>query len=406
MWQPLITGHFTLVNSNKPLNDNEFSSFQTTLEGLGWQFATRAAQVLYKTGNLEFAHLGSEQNSEIPPMIEAKEVINEAALRLGTSAIEAYQVAVALESVGVELENLEEGVLQFLRRSGEKWINTFGELPHKGTLAAELIEIEKNGGLKSGFLAGKYVNDMGVVTQFKERLENLLQNTKLQKKDFQIPLQDFYVCSRSLCDMFTFAYQRHVQVILEICLNLLKIPEFKSVEPTDMNVARLEEDFSQKKRVSDHIAFLSTAGTRFPRLAFSNAHKSFLIKMFDETKTLQRALIELSEIDAPFAPPKDRSLYLENYVYTERLRAQLVALGEKFEEAQKLTASLFSYATRNQVACTEIIDNEAANFNPSISRDIVVRARMEVRLNDINFPLSVAHREWIFKTICSAPKAP
>ena len=49
----------------------------------------------------------------------------------------------------------------------------------------------------------------------------------------------------------------------------------------------------------------------------------------------------------------------------------------------------------NNICLNELIDEEIHNINNSISKDNITRARLEIRLNDTEYPLSVAFREYI-----------
>lgn len=101
---------------------------------------------------------------------------------------------------------------------------------------------------------------------------------------------------------------------------------------------------------------------------------------------------------------KDPAMLLaNNKVFAERFAHHLIAFGEHFEDAQKFQKNLLEYAGKHQVLCQDILDNELEKLGINLSQESVLLARQELRLNDLEFPLSIAHREWVLK-VCSLPR--
>jgi hypothetical protein len=86
--------------------------------------------------------------------------------------------------------------------------------------------------------------------------------------------------------------------------------------------------------------------------------------------------------------------YYENILFIERLSYQLSRKNESIENIKYLKEKLQNHM-ENNICLNELIDEEIHNINNSISKDNITRARLEIRLNDTEYPLSVAYREYI-----------
>ncbi|WP_186645421.1 hypothetical protein [Fluviispira vulneris] len=88
----------------------------------------------------------------------------------------------------------------------------------------------------------------------------------------------------------------------------------------------------------------------------------------------------------------------ENSSYTNRLSIQLSKLNENISEIKKLEQKMSEMNT-GQIKFREMIDEEIHSLNTSISKENIVKARLEMRLNDNEYPLSVAFRTHITKLL-------
>ncbi|KAB8029043.1 hypothetical protein [Fluviispira multicolorata] len=98
---------------------------------------------------------------------------------------------------------------------------------------------------------------------------------------------------------------------------------------------------------------------------------------------------------------ENKTRELENIFYLNRLGIQLSKLNENISEIQKLQQKMSELNTGN-IKFREMIDEEIQSLNMSISKDNITTARLEMRLNDEEYPLSVAFRNHITKMLqCS-----
>jgi hypothetical protein len=92
---------------------------------------------------------------------------------------------------------------------------------------------------------------------------------------------------------------------------------------------------------------------------------------------------------------KTRQIPTENFFYADGIRRSLHQLGESLEDALTCAEKLLQYCADSGVAAAELIDDEIWSLYPRINRENLKQARLKVRHSDDQFPLSVAHREWI-----------
>ncbi len=119
---------------------------------------------------------------------------------------------------------------------------------------------------------------------------------------------------------------------------------------------------------------------------------------FDGVKSMLEGLRQL-ETGIVFEPLALRHLEGENYLYSMSLAARLVQLGEALDDAEKIARSTFEYATKNRVPCLEVLDEEILKSAPVVRKDALARARLEVKLNAVDFPLSVAAKDRVLQRI-------
>ena len=84
----------------------------------------------------------------------------------------------------------------------------------------------------------------------------------------------------------------------------------------------------------------------------------------------------------------------ENKLFIERLGFQLSKRNEGIEEIKNLQIKMNNLIDSN-IYFNELIDEEIHILHNAISKDNITRARLEMRLNDTEYPLSVAYREYI-----------
>jgi hypothetical protein len=92
---------------------------------------------------------------------------------------------------------------------------------------------------------------------------------------------------------------------------------------------------------------------------------------------------------------KSRQINTENFFYADGIRRSLYQLGESLDDAMTCAEKLLQYCSDSGVTAAELIDDEIWSLYPRINRENLKQARLRVRHSDDQFPLSVAHREWI-----------
>ncbi|WGL58758.1 hypothetical protein QEJ31_09495 [Pigmentibacter sp. JX0631] len=90
--------------------------------------------------------------------------------------------------------------------------------------------------------------------------------------------------------------------------------------------------------------------------------------------------------------------FYENQVFIERLGHQLSRKNEDSLNIKSLQKKM-TEQNSNKISFNDLIDEEIHNLNQAISKENITRARLEMRLNDTEYPLSVAYREYVKSTL-------
>ncbi len=86
--------------------------------------------------------------------------------------------------------------------------------------------------------------------------------------------------------------------------------------------------------------------------------------------------------------------FYENQLFIERLGFHLSRKNEEIMNIKNLQKRMLEQNS-NIISFSDLIDEEIHNLNHSINKESITRARLEMRLNDTEYPLSVAYREYI-----------
>ncbi len=86
--------------------------------------------------------------------------------------------------------------------------------------------------------------------------------------------------------------------------------------------------------------------------------------------------------------------FYENQLFIERLGFHLSRKNEEIINIKNLQKKMLEQNS-NSISFSDLIDEEIHNLNHSINKESITRARLEMRLNDTEYPLSVAYREYI-----------
>lgn len=94
-----------------------------------------------------------------------------------------------------------------------------------------------------------------------------------------------------------------------------------------------------------------------------------------------------------------RALEAEALLYGNALGRRLVLCGEPIGPTEKLAEAMLGYCRAKGVAPLDLIDEEVHRLVPAVRRETLAKARLEVRLSDLDYPLSVAHKDWVLSNI-------
>jgi hypothetical protein len=150
----------------------------------------------------------------------------------------------------------------------------------------------------------------------------------------------------------------------------------------------LVEDLKSCRHISMARALIAR-GKSFPALSELDS----ALMLTENTVQLLRELEPSPAVD----PRNSRFLEAENYAYVQCLARHLLIAGETPRDVEKIAESLYEYAQNNATAASELIDEEILKLNTNIKRESLTRSRLEVRLNDRSYPLSVSHKDWIMQ---------
>lgn len=421
-------GHRALVNSQ--IRDNQTSSsLQDTLESSALQLALGLGRKLFEGGLVDLA---SVSHFWLPSRMEnaSAQVSSQASVNLppselhaataaaatagdpfalahsvqrvaGTSLISDMLEVTALAHCAHRLESFEQRLLTYHSGQARRELNTIRHAPPLSTAVARASENLQSTSLQGGPLAPLY-----------GELWAKIQSTATAKID---SCQAKPTLNRA--EVMTFKSTEVEVWLLTVAHLILSSGEnlgqavrnlIDNAASTSLVPLRGEEEGLYKK-FSDFLAKRETlldlrrlpesawSWTRARTLAFE---RHFVKLAFEITAHIELMDTTLNAVEAlnrclTVGAQRNRALEFENYLYIDRLGLQLRALGENADEVAKLAEGLFQYVIQNTVPCSEVLEDEIIPLNPCINRETLVRARLELRLNDRHFPLSVAHKEWI-----------
>ncbi len=110
-------------------------------------------------------------------------------------------------------------------------------------------------------------------------------------------------------------------------------------------------------------------------------------------RLIQEVFIFIEKNDQPTSFKLGHNYDYENMIYGRRFVVQLAKLGEDVIEVKKLEEKLKVYCSEYKIRLSEIKNEEFQHLANNISAENIAKARLELRLNDEEYPLSVAYRE-------------
>jgi hypothetical protein len=388
-----------LVNTEKLGSDS--SRFKTAV-------ALAVGPLLQELG----AKLSSDSGLEIlqkltnlPPLEAAQDPVSLLDLvdaSIASSLASDVATATGLTVLFENLTSVERDLAQMLAQRASNHMNTLERLPHVSTEAAQAIIALDTSSLTRGVLARAFTDAMSVVTEKWNEKQRQLENLeKITLADFQ-SFRDDKTEKATTCALHCMASS------LENLRCVATSSVFPAVEayerPRDSSAGMQSVGSFERKRYSIFQLVESVEELRLERhttkarnLIARGKHFAALSELeqgLEKTAKTVRFLRSL-EPSPSTDPRQDRFLEAENYAYVQCLARHLLIAGESPRNVEKLVEALFEYASANNATVSELIDEEILKLNPNIKRESLAKSKLEVRLNDRNFPLSVNHKEWI-----------
>lgn len=110
---------------------------------------------------------------------------------------------------------------------------------------------------------------------------------------------------------------------------------------------------------------------------------------------IEQSYLFIEELKNSFRLTQLHSIEIENKIYIKCFLNQLVKLGEQVTEVKNLEPKLHLFSSEHNVRISTILDEEIHKLTNSMSMQNIANARLELRLNDDAYPLSVNYREFI-----------
>jgi hypothetical protein len=388
-----------LVNTEKL--GSESSRFQTAV-------ALAVGPLLQELGSKLSSDAGLEilqKLTNLPPLEATPDPVSLLELvdaSIASSLASDVATATGLTVLAENLTAAERDLAQMLAQRASSHMNTLERLPHVATEAAQAIIALDTSSLTRGVLARAFADAMKVVSEKWAEKERQLENLE------KISLVDFQSFRDDRTEKATSCALHCLASALENLRAIATSSVFPTPEayerPRDSSTGMQSVGAFERKRYSIFQLIESVEELKSERHTTKARGLIARGKHFAALSELEQGLGKISETirllrslePAPSTNPRQgRFLEAENYAYVQCLARHLLIAGESPRNVEKLVEALFEYAGSNNASVSELIDEEILKLNPSIKRESLAKSRLEVRLNDRNFPLSVNHKEWI-----------
>lgn len=313
--------------------------------------------------------------------------------------------AAGIHLIYSDLCSAEADLGHLLSARARSHMNTLEHIPHISTQAAQLLISLESASLRRGPIEKSFSEALSVIKNAWTEKEQRIQNLE------KIPLSEF---QSFRTDKLERAFSFALQSLTTSCAALQAaaaeglFPLREVMERTRNPASNMPTLATFEIRGIQHAQLMRSLDSMRSSRALPGARhliaRSQWLKALEcvcDGASLLENIVRLMRETEP-SPSQDPRLnkYIEgeNYLYIQALTRQILILGTAPRDAQKLADSLYEYACKNAVSCSEIIDEEILALNTNIRREVLAKARLEVRLADRSFPLSAAHKEWIVQT--------
>ncbi|MBX9704217.1 MAG: hypothetical protein K2X39_08700 [Silvanigrellaceae bacterium] len=388
-----------MVNSENKNSDNnlEPQNYQELTHHYILSFST----LLCEQGHYEFNELCDPLDKPLPQQTFQEELNRrcqrfDSLLKSETSEqIKKILLANLLEK---QIKQLEEELFSFLSQCAKQHMNQVTLIPSVATLATISILKIRPFSLSSGPFKTDFYSLLSHLNAIFDRfIMNASEKTDFSKTKFFEPFS--YIETQFIQQIFRYFFVSIEQTTFIFNTFIEKI--FSNVDVSKTLNPLESEEIIQKintcmNEIKQHPHFINRINQYLISEEIENCALGIL-KMFDNTKLAienARKILQHSLV----SQDRQNTLY-ENMIFIKRLAFYLEKMNENSNEIQALTDKLFIYVRKNAILCHELLDEEIHGLHPLISRENITKAKLEIRLNDIDYPLSVAHRNWTLQTL-------
>ena len=217
------------------------------------------------------------------------------------------------------------------------------------------------------------------------RSERLVRKSMLMKVDIDTECKEILLSLNIQLENFNELITKKIEISKVFFNAPLKYFEEYNIIKISLELYSYLESITLSLDKSDVIFFLKTD-------VIENNIDLIYTKFIEVIKNI---LVVFESAENTFKYKATHSDEQENRIYVRRLQAQLIKLGENVTEVKKLETKLIQFSLENKIKVKELIDDEIHVLVHSILKQNIVVARMELRLNDDAWPLSVPYREFI-----------
>lgn len=393
-----------MVNSEIP-NFFATGELAETLRQARYYLSVEIGKKLYAGGHTEFAAMASQTWSTDGVGVEAaQKEFEELLVRTGASYPRLYLETLALEHVLQALRDLETQILSYFAAVATRLLNVADAIPTRCQLATRALE------------------DILSVSVFRAPWGSaVLQEWQALGDSVRLPLNEILtkneITSKSIVDCDVLSWQR--------CMNSISLAALSMCEGFAATLTCWERSYStassENYRPHEQQIYARTRATLQLRAQLQEDIKHFdsqqLFKMREKlsardflaacalfegvVQRLKQVVNLFQQVDAKLAlaPLREPVIAAQAYLYINAFCAKLRSLGEGSEAVAALEEAFFKYAIQSEVSCADVLDEEILKLSPTLRKESITRAKLEVRHHDVTYPLSVAYKDYVLATI-------
>lgn len=374
-----------------------------SLDAMALHVSIDLAQRLAEGGLLNLAHISAHKShsQELDASFGAEACAIEVESHAGTTLITDLLELKAISMLHDLIVSFERQLLTVFSYQARREINTVAVFPPASTHAAKSSEALLSTSVASGPVAPLYESLWNRISAASaETLAQILKKKSVSRAE----VRSFKTaeCEISLLSMCYFLLSSAECLAISL-RNLSENVTTFSLFPLRNTGEGLYQKYGDYLKHREQILDLQLASSRewsldkARQLTFDRKYIQFCLELESKIEQWTHLLDNLNRMSQSLGQTmiRDRATEIENYLYVDRLSVHLRGYGETTEEVNRLSELLFKYSIEKNVSCSEIMDEEILRMNPRINKENICRSRLELRMNDRHFPLSVAHKEWV-----------